>query len=96
MNKYELMVVVNAMISQEEKDAIFKEATEIVTKNEGKVINGQVWLDKHKLTFPLQKSTHGTYYLMNFEGAALTIDKIRQTLKLNERVLRFLLLRSAQ
>ncbi len=93
MNKYELMVVINAMLSQEEKDAIFKEATEIVMKSEGKVINSQVWLDKHKLTFPLKKSTHGTYYVMNFESAAAAINKIRQALKLNERVLRFLLLR---
>ena len=93
MNKYELMTIVNATLSQEEKDAIFKEATETVARNGGKVINNQVWLDRHKFTFVLKKCTQGTYYLINFDCPAANVLKIKQTLKLNEKVLRFLILR---
>ena len=93
MNKYELMTVVNAGLSQEEKDTIYKEVTDTVVKSGGKVINSQVWLDKHKFTFIIKKCAFGTYHLMNFDALADSIAKIRQILKLNEKVLRFLILR---
>ena len=93
MNKYELVVIVNGLLSQEEREAIFKEVVEAVTKNGGKVINNQIWLDKHKITFVLKKCTQGTYYLVNFESAPANIAKIKQNLKLNEKVLRILFLK---
>jgi len=93
MSKYELMIIVNANLSQEEREAVFQEAADAVTKNEGKVINGQVWQEKHKITFILKKCTHGTYYLINFESATSAIDKIKKLLRLNEKVLRFLIFR---
>ncbi len=92
MNKYELVVVVDGMASQEEKEPVLRDATEAVSKNEGKVINSQMWLDKHKLSFNMKKCTHGTYYLVNFESKPSAIEKIKQTLNLNEKILRFLVI----
>ena len=94
MNKYELMGVVNASLAQEERDTIFKDVVDAVAKNGGKVINNQVWLDKHRITFNLKKCPQVTYYLVNFESVPSNVVKMRQTLKLNEKVLRFLLLKS--
>ena len=94
MSKYELMGIVNATLSQEEKDTIFKEVTDSIGKFEGKVINRQVWLDKHKLTFNLKRSSHGTYYLVNFESPTSAVIKINQALRMNEKLLRFLVIRA--
>ena len=91
MDKYELMVLVKAQSPQEEKDSIFKQTTEAVTKNGGKVVSNQVWLEKHKLAFSIQKCWEATFYLIKFDAATSVIDKIRQTIRLNEGVLRYLI-----
>ena len=87
--KYELMVIVDSKLNNEDKERIFKEAVDAVNKNGGKVINSQVWLDKHKMTFEIGKTREGTYYLVNFEAASDVNAKLKAALKLNERVLRF-------
>ncbi len=92
LRKYEAMVIIDAKLSNEDKEAVFKEATEIVTKSGGSVINGQVWMEKHKLTFRIKKCAEGTYYLINFEDKGDSVAKIRQALRLNEKILRFVLI----
>jgi small subunit ribosomal protein S6 len=89
VEKYELVVIVDAKLTNEEKDNICKEVIESVSKGGGKVINSQTWLEKQKFTFRIKKLSEGTYYLINFEGESPAIDKIRSNLKLNEKVLRF-------
>ena len=89
MNKYELMVIVNSQLPQEEKESIFKQATDCVLKGGGKVINGQVWQDKFKMNFSIKKCQEATYYLINFEGARAAVQGIRDLLRLNENMLRF-------
>ncbi|MFA5088874.1 MAG: 30S ribosomal protein S6 [Candidatus Omnitrophota bacterium] len=91
MSKYELMIIVNAALTQEEREKIFTEATDTVVKSGGKLINSQVWLEKNKLAFIMKKATHGTYYLITFESPSSSISKIRQVLKMNEGILRFLI-----
>ena len=91
MRKFELMVIIDAKLGQDEKNAIFKEAVDIVTKNGGKIINSQVWLEKHKLTFDIKKCKEGSYYLINYEADGSANEKVRTALKLNERVLRFVI-----
>ena len=88
IRKYEIVVIVDARLSEVEKQSVFKELTDMVTKSGGKIINSRVWLEKHKLTFKIKKCTEGTYYLINFEGEGDVINKIKPVLRLNERVLR--------
>ena len=87
--KYELVAIVDAKSTNEAKESIRKEVTDLINKRGGKVINSQVWLEKHKLTFQIKKCSEGTYYVINFEGKSDIINKIRPNLKLNEKILRF-------
>lgn len=91
MNKYELIMIVDAQLSPSEKEEILKQATEAVTKGEGKVINSQVWLEKQRFTFGIRKRKEGTYYLVNFESNG-NAGKIRDLLRLNENILRYAIL----
>ena len=88
--KYELVVIFDAKLTNETKDAARKEVAELVEKNGGKVINSQVWLEKHKLTFEIKKCTEGTYYIFNVEGENEMVEKMQPNLKLNEKILRFI------
>ena len=91
MNKYELMVIVDAQKSQTEKDEVFKQTTDAINKGGGKIINSQVWLDKHRMAFNIKKKSEGTYYQVNFESLSTNLAKVKELLRLNEEILRYLI-----
>lgn len=91
MGKYELIMIVDAAISQDEKNTIVKESNDAITKNSGKVINSQVWLEKQRFFFRMKKRNEGTYYLINFESPHPAVAQIRESLRLNEKVIRSLI-----
>lgn len=93
MNKYELVTIVDAVNPQEEKEQAVKQAQDIVTKAGGKVINNQVWIEKQRFSFLMKKKKEGTYYLINFEGKPSILGSIRSALKLNEKILRSLIIK---
>lgn len=93
MDKYELVTILDAAMPQENKDGVIKEVSEAITKSDGKVINSQVWLEKHKFSFRMKKKAEGTYYLTNFESPKAGVAPLRQALRLNDNVLRSLIIK---
>ncbi|MBP9855180.1 MAG: 30S ribosomal protein S6 [Candidatus Omnitrophica bacterium] len=93
--KYELMLILDAHLSKDDKDAIIKSVNDVINKSGGKVINTQVWFEKQKFTFEIKKKSEGTYYLINFAAEKPAIAKIRAYLRLNEKILRSLILEVA-
>ncbi|MBN1870169.1 MAG: 30S ribosomal protein S6 [Candidatus Omnitrophica bacterium] len=87
--KYELVAIVDAKLTNEAKETVRKEITEAINKRGGKIINSQVWLEKHKLTFPIKKCSEGTYYIINFEGQGEIIGQLKPLFRINEKILRF-------
>ena len=92
MNKYELVYIVDAHLAAEAKEEVGKQVAESIAKAEGKVINSNVWFERQRITFPIKKVQDGSYYLVNWEGKGNAAVKVRQSLRLNERVLRFLII----
>jgi len=90
MNKYELVYIVDAHAPQGTKDEIAKQVADSVAKAEIKLVNSQMWLDRHKMSFPIQKIGEGTYYLLNLEGKTSGITKLQSILRINEQILRFM------
>lgn len=92
IKKYELMMILDAHLAKEEKEAIVKGVNDMIIKSGAKVINTLVWFEKQRFTFEIKKKTEGTYYLVNFSSEKPAIAKIRGHLRLNEKVLRSLIL----
>ena len=90
MNKYELVYIVDAHAPQGTKDDVAKQVADALAKTEIKVINSQMWLDRHKMSFPIQKIGEGTYYLLSFEAKSSSVTKLQSILRINEQILRFL------
>jgi len=93
VRKYELVLIIDAKLTSEIKETVRKEAADLINKHGGKVINSQIWLEKHKLTFQIKKCDEGTYYIINFEGGNDVVAKVKPSLKLNEKILRFIFIR---
>ncbi len=90
MNKYELVYIVDAHASQTIKDEIAKQMADSLNKSDIKLVNNQMWLERHKMSFPIQKIIEGTYYLLNIEAKTSSIAKLHGLLRLNEQILRFM------
>ena len=90
MDKYELVYVIDAHAPQGTKDEIGKQVGDAAAKSSIKVINSQVWLERHRMSFPIGKVMEGTYYLLNIEAPTASVNKMQALLKLNEQILRFL------
>lgn len=90
MNKYEAMFIIKPDLSEDEKKALFNQIGDAVTKNQGNVSNGAIWMEKKKLYFPIRKYQEGVYYLLNFTLSPLALKEISHAYNLNENILRVL------
>lgn len=93
MNKYEFVYIIDAHASQVIKDEVAKQVADTAAKAEVKIINSQLWLEKHKMSFPINKVWEGAYYMLNLEAKSAAINKMQTLLKINEQVLRFIAIR---
>jgi small subunit ribosomal protein S6 len=91
MKKYEAMFIIKPDLSEDEKKALFSQIDDAVVKNNGKVLQANVWSERKKLIFPIKKQHEGIYYLINFNAPPEADVKIRQAYKLNESILRVLI-----
>lgn len=95
MRKYEAMFIIKPDLSENDKKTLFTQINETVTKNKGNVLQAGIWSEKRKLYFPLKKYREGIYYLVNFSISDPTsIAQISQTYKLNENILRVLVIKA--
>ena len=65
MRKYELMLILNSSISEEDRTASLNELKNLLTKNEVKIEKEDIWGDK-KLAYKINKSDRGFYVLLSF------------------------------
>jgi small subunit ribosomal protein S6 len=91
MNTYEAVFLIDAKLDEKTANALFDQIKEIITKDKGNIISSRIWADKRKLTFPIKKIQEASYYLVNFKLEPNAIDKIRQSYRLNENILRVLI-----
>jgi small subunit ribosomal protein S6 len=93
MNKYELIYIIDAHATQAVKDEIAKQVSDALAKSGIKLVNTQIWLERHKMSFAINKLWEGTYYLLNIEAPPEAIEKLHVILRINEQILRYLTVR---
>lgn len=91
MTKYEIMFIVSAKLDESKLGNITKEVQKLISDNKGKVIEFKD-LGRKKLAYPILKEVSGFYYLMNVEANADTIKEFDRKLRINENILRHLIL----
>ena len=89
MNKYELALVVNAKIEDEERIATLEAAKEIITRFGGTVTNVDDW-DKKKLAYEIQKMNEDYYYFIQFDADSNVPGEVEQRVRILEKVIRYL------
>ena len=89
MNKYELTVVVNAKIEDDERAQVIEKVKDLVTRFGGNVTDVDEW-GKRRLAYEIQKMKEAYYYFIHFEAESTVPAEVEQRIRIMDNVLRYL------
>ncbi len=86
---YETVFIVNPDVSQENTEVLTNELIEKIEQAGSRIVKREYW-GVRPLAYSIQKRNRGHYALLVTDGAANVSKLIDETLRLDERILRFL------
>ena len=91
MNKYEVMVIVEPA-EEEATNAVIEKIEALIARVGGTVEKVDRWGKRH-LAYPVKKFTDGFYVLVNFQAAPTEIQEIDRVMKINDEILKHLIVK---
>ena len=88
---YEAMFILRADLAEEPLKKLIAQIEEAIIKAGGKVEISQPW-GRRRLAYPIGKQKEGVYHLVDFTCPSLAIDQIKQAYRLNEQIVRTMIL----
>ena len=89
MSKYELCVVLNAKIEDDDRAAVIEKIKKYIDRFGGAVTNVDEW-GKKRLAYEVQKMREGFYYFIQFDSEPSTPLEIENRVRIMDNVLRYL------
>ena len=90
MRNYEGVFIISPELSNDVSKGVVTQIQELVSKNGGRVDGIQEW-GKKRLAYKIKKKQEGNYVVVNFQLESKSAKKLDQALRLNDNLLRFLL-----
>lgn len=90
MRNYEGVFIINPDLSADASKGVIGQVQDLVSKNGGRVEGLQEW-GKRRMAYKIKKKHEGNYVIMNFQLDSNQAKKLEQSLRLNDNLLRFLL-----
>ncbi len=92
MNKYELLTILSAGLSDEVLDSAIKKYTDMIEKASGRILTVNKWGVK-KFAYPINFKKEGNYVLLEFEANSTVPSTITAAMNIDELVYRNLCLK---
>ena len=93
MNKYELAVVVNVKLEDEERAAVIEKVKEYIVRFGGTVTDVEEW-GKKRLAYEIQKMKDAYYYFIKLESENSDCpNEVEDNIRIMENVIRFLVVK---
>jgi small subunit ribosomal protein S6 len=92
VRSYEIVFIVHPNLDGDELDGVINDVQDLIKRNDGKVTKVEPW-GLHKLAYPIKKQQEGRYFLMEFNLEPQSVSELERVLKLNESVIRHLIVR---
>lgn len=89
MTKYELMLIIDPSLSEEDRNVSLSELKALFEKKSATIIKEDIWGDK-KLAYKINKSERAYYILMELELDGTLIKEISKTMNLNTGIWRYM------
>ncbi len=90
MRKYEMLYILTATLTDEEKDAIIAKFENVVKNAGGNVEKVDKWGVK-KLAYPINYKSEGFYVLMSFEATTTVVAELKRIAGITDGVIRRLI-----
>lgn len=91
MHNYEGVFIIQPELSHDASKGVVTQLQDFITKNGGRVEGLQEW-GKRRLAYKINKKNEGNYVILNFQLDSKVTKKLEQSLRLNDNVLRYLLI----
>ena len=92
MTKYEIMYILNSTLDEETRKATVESLNKILTDNGATVTDVNEWGNR-ELAYEINKCTTGYYFLYVVEAEAATVKEFDRIVRINESLLRHLIVR---
>jgi len=92
MNKYELMYIISADATEEQREALIVKFKSFV-ENKGGVVSGLDKLGMKKFAYKINFKSEGFYVLMNIEAPNTLVKEMNNAMNLSDFVVRQMFVR---
>ena len=93
MHKYELAVVLNAKLEEDDKVASLDKVKALIERFGGRITNVDDW-GKKRLAYEIQKMNEGFYYFIQFDAETTAPAEIESRIRIMDNVIRYLIVRA--
>lgn len=94
MNRYETMFIINPELGEDEVQSVMQKFSGIIAAQGGEQLLLEDW-GRRRLAYKIKKFTTGHYILLDFAGQPKTLAELERNLKIDDRIIRFLSIKTA-
>lgn len=91
MKNYEILYIIDATVSDEDKEKVIASVSELVKANGGNASEPEKW-GVRKYAYPINYKNEGFYVLMNFEANDDAPAAITAKLNINKNIVRHMII----
>jgi small subunit ribosomal protein S6 len=95
MRSYECAVVLHPAVGDDGLKTSTAKYLDIISRSGGEITRVETW-GKRRLSFEIMKQAEGTYFFYKFRGANQLVDELGRQLRIDEQVLRHMIVRDEQ
>lgn len=92
MRSYEMVFIISPEFDEDGAESVINDVKDLIARNGGEVTQVKPW-GLRKLAYPINKQQEGRYVLTEFDLDPQSVSEIERVLKLNEPVIRHLIIR---
>jgi small subunit ribosomal protein S6 len=90
---YEIALIIRPEVEEEGQQALIEQLSELLTSDGGQVTEIESW-GRRRLAFPIRKTQEGFYYFVQGQFSPSVLPELERTIKLNEDILRHMVIRT--
>ena len=93
MYNYEVALIIRPEVEEEGQAALIERVGELHTSEGGEVADVETW-GRRRLAYPIRKIQEGYYDFIQGQFSASVLPELERTIKLNEDILRHMVIRT--
>ena len=92
LNQYELVYIIQPELNEDETKAVDERVAQAIANNNGQISSTEIW-GQRKLAYPIKNHFEGYYILHNVQMPPRAVAEVERIMRLNENIIRFLVVR---